>query len=154
MKGVYTTGSGAFFRQALVSALGVLIGTKLIDGVSYDSNWALFWVVVLLGLFSASIKPLLVLFALPFVVLTLGIGLLFINALLYQLAAWIVPGFEVANFGSAFLGALVITLLSVMFSSWINGRQTYATRRPNAHGSVRRRPMRSPVKRDDDVIDI
>jgi putative membrane protein len=106
------------------------------------------------------VKPLLVLFALPFVVLTLGVGILFINALLYLLVGRVVGGFEVDGFGSAFLGALIVTLFEVMFRGWIEGTpgvrwKVRVSRGPaGAAGPVGPKPAPRQVKAKDDVIDI
>ena len=89
-----------FFKRALVSAMGVLLGSWMLPGIQYVDYQTLVVSVCLLALFSAVLKPLLILFALPFVVLTMGIGLLVINALLYSFVAYLVDGFYVDVAGS------------------------------------------------------
>ena len=59
-----------------VLAVGVALATRIINGIHYDSGGTLLAVVLLLSLFNAVLKPLLLLFALPFIVMTLGIGIL------------------------------------------------------------------------------
>jgi putative membrane protein len=100
----------ALIVRWLVLALGVTLATKLVDGVRCEDGFTLFVVVVLLSFFNAVLRPLLVLFTLPFIVLTMGIGLIVINALLFLLVGAIVPGFEVAGFWSAFWAALIVGL--------------------------------------------
>jgi len=127
-----------------INALGVFLAAALIPGISYVDGTSLVIVVLLLGLFNAFLKPLLVFFALPFVILTLGFGILFINALLFMLAAHLVEGFHVDDFFSAFLGAVVIGLLNLFL-----GRMSGDPVLPRSRGTDRvRRP------RDDDVIDV
>ena len=109
-----------FIKRALVSALGVFIGSSLLPGIYYDDSASLILAVLLLGIFSAVLRPILVLFTLPFVVLTMGVGLLIINALLYAFVGYLVEGFYVDGFGYAFLGALIITMLNLFFNNWIN----------------------------------
>ena len=141
-------------KQAAVSAVGVLIGSQLIDGISYSDPAALTFAVLLLALFSAVLKPVLVLFALPFVVLTLGFGILFINALLYLLVGRLLGGFEVATFSDAFFGALIITVLNLVFNAWIGGgpgARVVVGRRVGQADQAAERPR---VKARDDVIDI
>jgi len=65
-----------------------------------------------LGIVNALIRPLLVFLTLPITILTLGLFLLVINALLLKLAAALVPGFRVRGFGAAFLGALLLSVFS------------------------------------------
>jgi len=122
-----------------VSALGVLLAATIIPGISYKDGLSLFIVVVLLSFFNAFLKPMLVLFTLPFVILTLGFGILFINALLFMLSAYFVDGFDVTGFGSAFFGALIVSLTSLFLSGTFTGGR--------GGGSSRKR-------RNNDVIDI
>jgi putative membrane protein len=131
-----------------INALGIFVAAWIIPGIDYRNNTALFIVVVVLGLFNAFLKPLLVLFALPFVVLTLGVGILFINALLLMLAAWLVDGFEVTGFFPAFLGALIISVLNLLLGG-LAGDTSVTLRRRGPHAHAPR-----PRGRDDDVIDI
>lgn len=123
----------------LVLALGVTISAKVAPGISYTDGLTLLVVVVMLSVFNAFLKPLLVLFTLPFVVLTLGVGLWLINALLLMLVGELVRGFHVAGFGSALLGALIVSVTNLVLS-----RILVRTAAP---------PPPRPSKRDD-VIDI
>lgn len=140
----------SLLKRWLVSGFGVWLGSMWVDGIGYDDKGTLILVVLLLGLFSAVLKPLLVLLTLPFVVLTLGLGILFINALLYLLVGNLLDGFTVASFGDAFWGALIITLLNMVFSGWISGGGASVKVRTGARKNVERRK----VKPKDDVIDI
>ncbi|HEY9250990.1 MAG TPA: phage holin family protein, partial [Rariglobus sp.] len=95
-------------------ALGVTIATKIIPGIHYDTLSTLIVVVLLLSLFNAVLKPLLVLFSLPFIVMTLGLGILLINALLFMLVGRIVQGFVVDGFWDALGGALIVSLTNLV----------------------------------------
>lgn len=96
----------------LITTVGVLVADLLLPGISYDKASALFLASLSLGLLNAFVRPVLVFFSLPFVLLTLGLGLLLINALLLSVVGSLVPGFRVNGFGSAFLGGLIISLTS------------------------------------------
>ena len=85
----------------------------MIDSIEAESTPTLILVALVLALLNAIIKPILVLFTLPFVIFTFGLGILLINAVLLFLAGQLVPGFLVPTFGTAFLGALVISLVSL-----------------------------------------
>ncbi|MFZ5496024.1 MAG: phage holin family protein [Verrucomicrobiota bacterium] len=98
----------------LVLALGVALSATLVPGISYDSGSTLAVVVLLLSLFNVVLKPLLVLFALPFIVLTLGVGIWLINAVLFYIVGRLVDGFHVAGFGSALLGALIVSVTNLV----------------------------------------
>ncbi len=127
----------------LVLALGVVLSTKIVPGISYDTGTTLFVVVLLLSLFNAVLKPLLLLFTLPFIVLTLGVGIWLINALLFYFVGRLVDGFHVAGFGSALLGALIVSVTNLVLN-----RLLTPPRLPGGPGR-----SGTPAKRDD-VIDI
>ena len=129
-----------------VLALGVTIATRVIPGIHYDTVGTLVAVVALLSLFNAVLKPLLLLFSLPFIVLTLGVGVLFINALLFLLVGELVNGFSVDTFWHAMGGALIVSLTNMVVSLFIGKSRTAA-------GGVPRPPSRPKVK-PTDVIDI
>ncbi len=124
----------------LVLAVGVALAANIVPGISCDGGGALFAVVVLLSFFNVILKPLLVLFTLPFILLTMGLGMVVINALLFLAVGRLVSGFHVAGFWPALWGALVVSITNMVLSSLTKGPP---------------RPPRppSPPKRDD-VIDI
>jgi putative membrane protein len=92
----------------LVLALGVTLAEKIVSGVDCEDGTTLLVVVVLLSFFNAVLRPVLVLFTLPFIVLTMGLGLVVINALLFLLVDRLVPGFHVADFWSAVWAAVIV----------------------------------------------
>ena len=122
-----------------VLALGVVLSTKIVPGISYDTGTTLAAVVLVLSFFNAVLKPLLLLFTLPFIVLSLGIGIWIINAILFYFVGRLVDGFHVAGFGSALLGALIVSMTNLLMN-----RLLVPPRPPGPP---------PPVKRDD-VIDI
>ena len=104
----------------LINALAVYATASLLGGIYVKSFWAALLVALVLGLINAIVKPILVFFSIPFIIVTLGLFLLVINALLLMLAAAIVDGFAVDSFLWAALGSLVISLVSWMLSSIFN----------------------------------
>ncbi len=133
-------------------ALGVTLATKLVDGISCDSTATLIVVVLLLNFFNAIIKPVLVLFTLPFIVLTLGLGVVVINALLFMFVGRLVDGFHVAGFWPAVWGALVVSVTNLILSRFTRKAAVPRNEAP-AEGAP---PVRAPLvkKKPDDVIDI
>jgi len=128
----------------LVLALGVVLSTKLVRGISYDSGTTLAVVVILLSLFNTILKPLLLLFTLPFVILSLGFGVWIINALLLFFTGRLVDGFHVASFGAAMLGALIISVTNMVLTRML----VVNSAPPTPPGPTRREGKK------DDVIDI
>lgn len=126
----------------LVLALGVALCTKIVPGISYDTGTTLLVVVVLLSLLNVVVKPILLLFTLPFIILTLGLGIWLVNALLLYFVGRMVTGFHVASFGSALLGALIISLTNLVMSRLFTPPPKPPATRPPGGG------------KGDDVIDI
>lgn len=102
----------AFIISTLVYAVLLLIVAKIVPGIEMDSMGSALIAGLAMGVINFMVKPVLVLLSLPVVILTLGLFLLVINALLLKLAAAIVPGFEIKGFGSALLGALLLSIFS------------------------------------------
>ncbi len=100
----------------LVLALGVVLSAHFVTGISYDNGETLVVVVVVLSLCNAVLKPLLVLFTLPFIVLSLGVGVWIINALLFYFVGRLVTGFHVASFSAALWGALIVSMTNLLLS--------------------------------------
>jgi putative membrane protein len=95
--------------------VALLVAAWLVEGIDYDSIWWLIFAALLFGLVNLFLRPLIILLTLPFVILTLGILLLFINASMLWLTGAIVPDFEVADFfWAAILGALVIWAVNML----------------------------------------
>ncbi len=105
-----------------VLAVGVILATKLVPGIRCDSGTALVAVVLLLSFCNAILKPVLVLFTLPFILLTLGLGVIVINALLFLFVGRLVDGFHVAGFWSAVGGALIVSLTNLFLSGFTKQR--------------------------------
>jgi putative membrane protein len=99
-----------------VLALGVALAAHIVPGIRYDDVMTLVTVVLVLSFFNAILKPLLVLFTLPFILLTMGLGLIVINALLFLFAGRLVAGFHVASFWSALGGACIVSVTNFVLS--------------------------------------
>ena len=100
----------SIFKSWLLVAVGVFIASHIFTGIRYTDASALIVAVLLLSLCNVFLKPLLMIFALPFIILTFGLGIWMINALLFLLVSNLVVGFTVDSFGDALAGALVVSL--------------------------------------------
>lgn len=103
----------------LTSAAALYITAWIVPGIRLGGFGSALLAAVVIGLVNALLKPILVILTLPITILTLGLFYLVLNALLLALAAKLTPGFEVSGFGSAFLGAVVLSLVGVVLHALI-----------------------------------
>jgi putative membrane protein len=108
---------GRLLLHWLISTLSLLIVAYLFPGIQISGPGAALLAPVVIGLVNATVGWVLKAITLPLTILTLGLFLLVINALMLQLASFIVPGFYVADFWSAFFGAIVLSLVSMALRS-------------------------------------
>ena len=106
------------FINWVVYAVAILVSAYLLPGVMVEGVIAALVLAVVLGAINAFIKPVVILLTLPINILTLGLFTFVINALLIMLAAMVVPGFGVAGFWSAMLFAIVLAVVSWVFSKF------------------------------------
>jgi putative membrane protein len=100
------------------------VAAALLDAVDYGDLWALVLAALVFGLVNLVVRPVLVLLALPAVILTLGVALLFINAAMLLLTEAIVPGFDVDGFWWAVLAALVVWVVNMLLHALIADRRS------------------------------
>src|SRR5438445_1158276 len=113
-----------FVLRVLITALAVLLANQLFHNlISINSEQPLVTVLVfavILGVLNAFLRPILLLLTLPLNLLTLGLFTLVVNAIVFWLATLIQGGgVQVADFGAAFLGALVVSVVSFVASRFI-----------------------------------
>jgi putative membrane protein len=101
----------------LLSAAALLAVAYLYGGVEVRSFQAALLAALVIGLFNLVLRPLLVLLTLPVTIVTLGLFLFVINALLFWWAAGLLDGFYVRSFGSALLGSLIYSAFGVVIDS-------------------------------------
>jgi len=115
-----------FFIQLLINALGFFVAITLLRGQGIEpqgNSWANYLTLALIfGVVNAVLRPVLTALGCPVIILTLGIGILLINTLLFYLTGLIGTsfgvGFTVNNFWTAFLGALIVSVIGLFFG-WI-----------------------------------
>lgn len=108
----------AFLIRWFVITISVYIASKLLPGIHADSSGALLGASLLLGIINAFVRPILLLLSLPFILLTMGIFIFVINALLLSFVSWLLPPFHVEGFWNAFFGAIIISLVSWILSAF------------------------------------
>jgi putative membrane protein len=105
-----------FLLRAVIAALGLWLASKWVGGLVFKDYLTLGLAAVLLGAANAVVKPILVLLTLPITILTLGLFLLVVNAAVLALVALVLPGFTIATFWGAVLGALIVSITSIIAS--------------------------------------
>ena len=98
----------------LLLAAALLLVAHLYPGVQVTSFTAALVAALVLGLFNALLRPLLVLLTLPVTIVTLGLFLFVINALMFYFAASVLDGFQVSGFVAALIGSLIYSLCGVV----------------------------------------
>ena len=138
-----------FLQSWVINTFAVLVAAIILQGhIAYKSPADLIVAALLLGILNAFVRPILMLLALPLLIFTLGLFTLVINALLlYFVGVLMGPHFQVDSFGFAFLGALIISIVSIALNVMTGGaRVTVQRRRP---------PPKRPGDDDDKpVIDV
>jgi putative membrane protein len=117
-----SSSSSSFLVHWLVLAVALAATTQVVHGVHVDSWPALFFAALVLGFVNAIVKPVLAILTLPITVLTLGLFYLVVNGLCFGIAAAVAPGFRVDSFGSAVLGALVLSVVSWLLGMLLRAR--------------------------------
>lgn len=106
-----------FLLRLFFTWLGVLIASYLLDGIHVRDNITALVAAAVLALLDSFVKPILILLTIPFTLVTLGLFLLVINAVMVILGAEIVDGFEVQGFGSALAFSLIVSLIVTLLEA-------------------------------------
>ena len=105
----------------VLSAAALLCVAYVYSGVEVRSFGAAMIAALVIGLFNAVLRPVLVVLTLPVTVLTIGLFLFVINALMFWAAAGVLDGFHVRGFGAALLGSLIYSALGLVIESALGG---------------------------------
>jgi len=100
----------------ILNAVALLIVAYILPGISVASFWSALIAALVLGLLNTLVKPVLILLTLPVTIITLGLFLLVINALVFWFAGSVLKGFHVNGFWWAMLGALVYSIIAGLLS--------------------------------------
>ena len=110
-----------FLLHWAITALSLWVASHIFSGLKFDSTTSLVVAALLLGFANAIVKPLLIVLTLPLTLLTFGLFLLVINALVLLLVAWLVRGFRLSGFWTAFFASIFISLLSIAIGALFGG---------------------------------
>ena len=104
-----------------ITALSLWVASYLFKGIKFEGAGSIIIAALLLGFANAIVRPLLIILTLPLTLLTFGLFLLVINALMILLVAALVKGFRVSGFWTALFASIFISLLSVVIGSFVTG---------------------------------
>jgi putative membrane protein len=106
-----------FILKLFVSALAVIVSSYLLKGVKVDTPLIALIVAAVLSFLNAIVKPIIVLFTIPITIVSLGLFLIVINAIIILLADYLVDGFHVNGFWWALLFSFILSLVTSLFES-------------------------------------
>jgi putative membrane protein len=106
--------------RLIINALALLGVAYLVPGVHVSGIGGALVAALILGIVNAILKPILIILSLPLEILTLGLFTLVINAVLFYLVGKLHIGLTVHGFGAAFIGALVLSIVSFILSSLVS----------------------------------
>ncbi len=106
-----------FLLKLLLTAVAVFALQKVLPGISVESYTYSIWVALLIGILNIFVRPILIFLTLPATLITLGLFLFVINALMIQLAGYFLDGFTVASFWWALLFSILLSILQPILHS-------------------------------------
>lgn len=105
-----------FLIQWSLTSLSLWVASYIFSGLRFADGGSLLIAALLLGFANAIVKPLLILLTLPLTILTMGLFLLVVNALVLMLVSAVVGGFTISGFWTAFFASIFISLFSLFVS--------------------------------------
>ncbi len=111
-----------FIIRIAINAIALWVAAALVGGITLSSDFGQVLLVALVfGLVNAILKPVLLLVSIPFLIVTLGLFALVVNAVLLMITAQLVGGLSVDGWGAAFLGSIVISLATMLLGGLKDG---------------------------------
>ena len=107
--------------RLIINAIALVAADWFVEGISIQGGWLNIAILALIfGVINAIIKPIVKVLSLPFILITLGLFTLVVNALMLMLTSWFSSSMQIDGFGSAFWGAIIISLVSWLLSSFLS----------------------------------
>ena len=106
-----------FFAKVFSTMVALLAASYLLSGITVTGIWAGFFAAVVLGFVNGFIRPIFTILTLPFTILSFGLFLLVINAIMLALTSVLVPGFVVEGFFTAVLASIIVSFVSSLLHS-------------------------------------
>ena len=130
----FYSGHGGCLTRLVVLSIAVMVGAWLLPGVEVTSFWAVLITAVVISLLDNLVRPILIVVTLPVTLVTLGLFLFVVNAIIILMASGIVKGFDVSSFGSALLFSLVLTAVNYLLelpNKYLNRKELHKRKDDN-----------------------
>ena len=108
-----------FLVQWGLTSLSLWVASYIFSGLKFADGGSLLITALLLGFANAVVKPVLILFTLPLTIVTMGLFLLVVNALVLMLVSAVVSGFTISSFWTAFFASIFISIFSLFVSGLV-----------------------------------
>lgn len=105
-----------FLLRWLFNTVAIYVTTRIISGIRVPDLSGAIVAALVLGIVNAFIRPIILFLTLPVNIVTLGLFTLIVNTLMLYVVAWITPSLQISGFGAAFIGALLIAIISTLLS--------------------------------------
>ncbi len=106
----------SFIIRLILSTMAVIVSAYILPGVAVDSFTTAILAALIISLLNVLVKPILIILTIPFTILTLGLFLLVINAIIILLASSVIAGFTVDGFWYALLFSIVLSIVNSLLS--------------------------------------
>jgi putative membrane protein len=104
-----------FILKWIITAIALAVAAKVVSGIHIVGSWTTYlWIALVFGFINATLGTIFKVFTIPFVILSLGLSLLIINALMLALTADLISSFSIDNFGAAFVASLIVSIVSML----------------------------------------
>jgi putative membrane protein len=117
-----------FLIRTAITAVAFYIAANLVTGIYFPSVANLIIAAIIFGVVNAVIRPIVATLSLPLTVLTLGLFTLVVNALMLALTALLMPGMRITSFWAAFVGAIIIWIVSWLANKLVGDRHSAVAR--------------------------
>ena len=111
-----------FLVRVLLNGVAILVAAWLLPGLHVAGTGTALLAGAILGVVNALVRPVLFILTLPFTLITLGLFIFVLNAICLGLTAWLIPGFSIASYWAALIGAFVVTVVSWILNGLFVGR--------------------------------
>ena len=108
-----------FLVRCFVFALALMATSYLLGSVEVTGFLAAFIAAIIFAGFNTIIKPILFILSLPITILTFGLFTLVLNGIIFSMVAGLVPGFEVYSFSGAIFGAIIVSIINMILSNFL-----------------------------------